>query len=73
MSYQVPSRRKIKHYALAFLFLMLVNFPLLSIANRQRFIGKIPLLYVYLFGIWAMVILVLFVADFTDRKKRRNE
>ena len=35
--------------------------PLLSIANRPRLIMGVPALVLYLFGLWAAVVLVLIV------------
>jgi hypothetical protein len=42
---------------------LLLNFPLLAIFNRAATLGGIPVLYVYLFGIWtAGILAVLFLA-----------
>lgn len=32
---------------------LLLNFPVLAIWNRATTVGGIPLLYLYLFGVWA--------------------
>jgi len=69
----MPARRKIKHYALALLFLLLVNYPLLSIANRTKMIFGFPVLFLYVFALWATVILVLFIGELRSRKKSSNE
>jgi hypothetical protein len=41
---------------LALIFLigaLLINFPILAIFNRSLTVGGIPVLYLYLFGVWA--------------------
>jgi hypothetical protein len=41
---------------LALVFLigaLLINFPILAIFNRAATVGGIPVLYLYLFGVWA--------------------
>jgi len=43
------------------IFLVLLAFPMLSIFNRLIFINGIPLLYIYLFGVWLLLIVVLFL------------
>jgi hypothetical protein len=40
---------------------LLINFPVLSIFNQSATVGGIPLLYLYLFGIWAAGIVAVFV------------
>jgi hypothetical protein len=42
--------------------LLLFTFPLLSIFNRADTLFGIPLLYVYLFIAWALVILLMALA-----------
>jgi hypothetical protein len=49
---------------LALLFLLgalLLNFPILAIFNQAATLGGIPVLYLYLFGVWAAGIVVAFV------------
>ena len=58
------SRRGQRLIALACLGGLLLNYPLLSLFNSARTIGGIPLLYAYLFVIWAALIaLVAVVAE----------
>jgi hypothetical protein len=40
--------------------LLLTNYPLLQIFNQPASLGGIPLMIVYLLGIWLLGILVLF-------------
>ena len=42
--------------------LILFTFPLLSVFNVSRMMGGIPMLYVYLFGAWIVVVLLLRLA-----------
>ncbi len=46
---------------LGILAFALFNYPLLHIFNTTIYVGGIPLLIVYLFGIWLLTILVLWV------------
>ncbi|MGB0524678.1 MAG: hypothetical protein ACPGJS_17020 [Flammeovirgaceae bacterium] len=48
-------------------FLILMNFPILGIFNKSALIAGIPVLYCYIFGIWAITILLIFVIS--NRKK----
>ncbi|AEN73481.1 hypothetical protein Rhom172_1561 [Rhodothermus marinus SG0.5JP17-172] len=42
--------------ALFVLGLLLMNFPLLSLFSRERLLLGMPVLYVHLYGVWALVI-----------------
>lgn len=42
--------------ALFVLGLLLMNFPLLSLFSREHLLLGMPVLYVYLYGVWALVI-----------------
>jgi hypothetical protein len=49
---------------LALIFLvgvLLVNFPILAIFNRALTVGGIPVLYLYLFGVWAAGIVAVWL------------
>lgn len=35
---------------------LLLNFPVLAIANRSATAGGVPVLYLYLFGVWVAAI-----------------
>lgn len=41
------------------LFLLLFNYPIISIVNRPVVVGGVPLLYLYLFGAWLIMIILL--------------
>lgn len=45
---------------LAAVLLAVFSYPLLSLANRPRILGGLPLLYVYLFAAWALALIGLF-------------
>ncbi|MFN8637460.1 MAG: hypothetical protein U0893_26715 [Chloroflexota bacterium] len=40
---------------------LLIDFPLLAIFNQSATVAGIPVLYVYLFGVWAAGIVAVFV------------
>lgn len=40
---------------------LVLNFPILAIFNRSTSLGGIPILYVYLFGVWAAGIVGVWV------------
>jgi hypothetical protein len=44
-------------------FVALLVWPLMTVANRPAAVGGIPLLLVYLFGVWAAIVGVLFWAS----------
>lgn len=49
---------------LALLFIvgaLLLNFPVLAIFNRETTLAGVPILYLYLFGLWAAGIAAVFV------------
>lgn len=50
---------------------LLLNFPVLAIANRDATVGGVPVLYLYLFGVWAgaiVAVLVLARGRWDDRE-----
>lgn len=53
------SKPNIKAQRLAALFVLgnvLFNYPLLALFNRPVMLGGLPLLYVYIFAAWALLI-----------------
>ena len=52
---------KSRYLLIAILLLLLVNYPLLSAANKEVFVAGIPLLYLYLGIVWGLAILVLYL------------
>lgn len=58
-----PSNIKNKRLvSLFFLGWMLFNFPLLSLFNKEVLIFGIPLLYVFLFASWSMIIFMMILS-----------
>jgi hypothetical protein len=54
--------KKDKLWALGgILVFLLLSYPLLQIFNRDPLLGGIPLLVLYLFGVWLLAIVGLFV------------
>jgi hypothetical protein len=51
-----PPRHSARLIALALLGVMLFNYPLLSLINGSGTLFGIPLTYVYLFGVWLLLI-----------------
>lgn len=42
-------------------FFLWLNYPFLQTANQEVLVGGIPLLVLYLFGLWLGAILVLYI------------
>lgn len=67
----MPDRIKRQQFATISVILLLVFvFPLISIANKTAMVAGIPLLFLYLFGLWLGAIgQLLFTAE---RKGNKN-
>ena len=53
------NRPNIKTHRMAALFILgalLFNYPLLALFNRPALVGGIPVLYVYVFAAWALLV-----------------
>ena len=67
----VPETQK-KSRLLVFFFIgvILLNYPVLSLfSDAKRTVLDIPLLYVYVFAIWALLIALTFMTVKTHRKR----
>lgn len=56
------NKQNIKSQRLAALFMLgclLFNYPLLALFNRPTVLGGIPVLYLYIFAAWALLIALL--------------
>ena len=63
-----PIRRKIQRLLVLFVFgCLALNYPLLALFSKTFLWYGIPLLYLYLFGLW--IIFIIFIAIVTERKK----
>ncbi len=60
-------------FFLSTLFLVLLNFPVLSIFNKGRLVAGVPVLYLYLMVVW--LICIGAIAWFVERRhlKRRRQ
>ncbi|MEM9996583.1 MAG: hypothetical protein AAF809_02690 [Bacteroidota bacterium] len=56
--------------ALFVLGVLLLNYPLLTLANQSVTVGGVPLLYVYLFVVWGGLIAL---AAWTVERRRERE
>lgn len=43
--------------------LLLFNYPLLSAANKLLYVGKMPLLFVYIATVWLLTIILLWITS----------
>ena len=50
--------------------LLLFEYPLLALADKYDLVGRLPLLYVYCFSVW--LVLIVLTALLVRRKKDRN-
>jgi len=65
-----PDNRKSKLLVALFLFgFVLLNYPLLSLLNINRTVSGLPLIYLYIFGIWGL--LIFLAALVMCRSKKR--
>jgi hypothetical protein len=66
-----PESKKNKRLVALFLLgFVLLNYPILSLLNLHIFVFGLPLLYIYIFGIWGL--LILLSAWATIRRSREN-
>jgi predicted permease len=54
-----PNLKSQRLAALFVLGCLLFNYPLLALFNRASTLGSIPVLYVYVFAAWALLIALL--------------
>jgi hypothetical protein len=52
--------RSAKLSVVSLLFLLLLNYPFLSIANQSKMLMGIPVLFVYLFACWVIFIFIIY-------------
>ena len=57
-------------WAVFFLGLFLLNYPVLSIYNIPKFIFGVPLLFIMVFGFWAFLILLTYLV--VRKMNRKN-
>ncbi len=67
----MPDRIKRQQFASISVILLLVFvFPLISIANKASMVAGIPVLFLYLFGVWLAAIGLLWIT--AERKGNKN-
>jgi hypothetical protein len=54
------TRRNELRWFFTLLFFVAAVFPFISVFNKQLLLGGIPILYLYLFGLWIVVIGISF-------------
>ena len=59
--------------ALFLLGCVLLNFPILTLVNLETLIFGIPLLYVYIFCVWALIISLTALATFFHSTGRADD
>lgn len=65
-----PENKKYKRLVALFLFgFILFNYPILSLLNLDILIFGLPLLYIYIFGIWGLLILLAALATWNRPKE----
>ncbi len=67
--------KSIKRKRLTGLFLLgflLFNFPIISIFNVPSFVFKIPVLFIYIFSIWAIFIVLIMLLTREDSHRSPN-
>ena len=66
-----PENKKSKRLVALFLFgFVLLNYPILSLLNLNITVFGLPLVYIYIFGIWG--ILIFLSALVISRSKERS-
>ena len=62
---------------LGILMLMLFGYPILTIVNRNEFVGSFPLLYIYIGVVWLVSLILLVIAaeskPFQKIKRHKDE
>lgn len=64
--------RKQRLVMLAALLLILMIYPVIAAASKPLLVLGIPVLYLYIFGVWAVFIFLLFRLS-GNKKNRRDE
>ncbi len=59
-------------FGLFLVALLLLNPPILTIFSAEAFLFGVPLLYVYLFGVWGGIIALIGLHSFAVRPRRQE-
>lgn len=55
-----PQKQMIKLFLLGILAMLLFNFPLLSLSGSKTLLWGFPSQYIYVFGIWILLLILVF-------------
>ena len=65
------SRHNNRWVGLFLLGYLLLNYPLISLFNLKRLAAGIPVLYIYIFSVWAfLILLVMLIGGFRDESQQ---
>lgn len=67
------SMKEQKLIIISVLFLILFNFPVLSIFNKGNSVNGIPTLYLYVFFVWVVSIVIIFSVLRKERNENRRD
>lgn len=67
-----PGNKAIKATLLGVAGLLFLSFPLLSMADKHGFVWGIPVLYLYVFIVWALIILALLFLSGNRNRPRKS-
>ncbi len=68
-----PENKKNKRLVALFLFgFVLLNYPILSLLNINIAVFGLPLLYIYIFGVWGLLIFLSALAMSRSREPLNN-
>jgi len=68
-----PENRKSKRLVALFLFgFVLLNYPILSLLNINITVYGLPLVYIYIFGIWGLLIFLSALVMSRSQKRINN-
>jgi hypothetical protein len=60
-----------KYVLISVLMLLLFNYPLLGAANKLRYVGDLPVLYLYLAVVWLLTIVLLLLTALSGSRTKR--
>lgn len=55
---------------ISILFLILITYPILSIVNRPILVYGVPLLYIFILGVWLFMIGLMFYRSTAQKAKK---
>jgi hypothetical protein len=59
---------------ISIMFMLMYSFPMLGIANKATLKAGFPLMFIYMFGVWIVLIgITIYRFEFKNRNKRKNQ